>query len=211
MSLMFDQNDFLIFIFVFVDNKNARKASEQKKLNFEECPIVDELKIPQSLVQITVGEDEIQRRIKSFVDLKREEINQNNLRDFIEAGSDDLCARVSSNVYRVKDLKGHLKIRRIINEVGPIVKSEEIPHHNPNFSGVSERLQCIEDSLQVPTNSTPKDIYQRLKNLEDQLAYLKTVSPEYLKFKTRIDASKAKKTVYTISDLDSIISSMESK
>lgn len=173
-------------------------------MDFNDCSIVDELNIPETLVQITIGEDEIKRRISSFIDLKREEINQNNLRDFIEV--EDSCARVSSNVYRVKDSKGHLIIRRIVNETGPAtdLKTKQLP----SFNGVNERLENIEDLLKTTTTTTPKDVYQRLKILEDQVTLLKTVSPEYSKF-IRKDSSKAKKVVYTISDLDSIIASME--
>ena len=163
------------------------------------------------MIQITADENEIQRRILSFIELKREEINKSNTRDFIDANvvAEDSCARVSSNVYRVEHSKGLLRIRKIKNEIGPEIESTARPLQDPAFNGVNERLEYIEKSLETTKSSTPKDIYQRLKILEDHIAFLKTVSPEYSKF-VKKDFSKAKK-VYSINDLDSIIASIESK
>lgn len=180
-----------------------------RKLNFDECAIEDEHRIPESMVQITADENEIQRRIASFIELKREEINQNNVRNFVEAKIVDSCARASSNVFRVEQSTGLLRIRRIKNETGPEMESTAKQLQVPTFNGFNERLEHIEKSLNTTNSSTPKDIYQRLKTLEDQIAFLQTVSPEYSKF-VKKDFSKPKK-VYSISDLDSIIESMQSK
>jgi hypothetical protein len=77
-------------------------------LNFEDCRVVDHAKIPQNLVQINVDESEVERRIQNFIERKREEIDRNNIRDFIAKKSDG-CARVNSVIFRVKDSKGHLR------------------------------------------------------------------------------------------------------
>lgn len=169
---------------------------------------MDEFEIPESLVQVKVDENEMMNRIKSFIELKRKEINENNLRDFIDDGNEDSCARVSSNVYRIKDSKGHLRIRRIKNESGPTVKMSE-HESNDSFCGISERLEKAEAFFKFEFKSIPKDVYQRLKQIEDQIAHLKTISPEYSKFVIRKDSAPRKKAVYAISDLDKIIASME--
>lgn len=182
-------------------------------MNFDDCHVVHELEIPDSLVQVTVDEVEMQSRIRLFIELKREENNENNLRDFIDEGNEDSCARVSSNVYRIKDSKGHLRIRRIKNETGPLDHrngNTNEPQSNISFSGVSERLENVEDFLEFECKSVPKDVYHRLKLIEDQIAHLKTISPEYSKFLIRKDSAPKRKTFYTISDLDKIIASMES-
>ena len=69
--------------------------------------------IPSSLIQINANEQEVCRRIKCFIEKKREEIDRSNVHDFIESGSDvDSCARVNSVIFRTKDSKGHLKSER---------------------------------------------------------------------------------------------------
>lgn len=74
------------------------------------------------LIQINADESEVDRRINCFVDRKREEIDMNNVRDFIvPTDSEDLleysCARVNSSVFRKKDsnthLEGTLKLEKI--------------------------------------------------------------------------------------------------
>ncbi len=77
-------------------------------MNFEDCRVVDHAKIPQNLVQINVDESEVGRRIRDFIERKREEIDRNNIRDFIVKKGDG-CARIESVIFRVKDSKGHLK------------------------------------------------------------------------------------------------------
>lgn len=161
-------------------------------------------------MQVKVDENEMMDRINSFIELKRKEINESNLKDFIDDANEDSCARVSGNVYRIKDSKGHLRKRRIKNEAGPTVKMSE-HESNDNFCGVSERLEKAEAFFKFEWKSIPKDVYQRLKLIEDQIARLKTISPEYSKFVIRKDSAPRKKTVYAISDLDKIIAAMETK
>lgn len=63
---------------------------------------------------------EVNRRVNCFVDRKREEINVNNVQDFIEIPATDVatpeeefsCARVNSSVYRIKNASSHLKGKR---------------------------------------------------------------------------------------------------
>jgi hypothetical protein len=178
---------------------------------------VDDLEISKSFVQITIDENEMQRRIQSFIDLKRAEINQNNLRDFIETTQDDeSCARVASNVYRIEDSKGHLRIKRSKNETGPsdhrnIFNVSDVAKSDGNFNSINERLGNIENFLKLEGSPIPKDIYQRLKIIEDQITYLKTISPEYANFMTRKDSVPKKKISYTVDDLNKIILAMETR
>lgn len=77
--------------------------------------------IPKNLVQIHADETEVNRRVNCFVERKREEINVNNVQDFIEmppansvgvtsATEEEVsCARVYSSVFRNKDASSHLK------------------------------------------------------------------------------------------------------
>lgn len=86
------------------------------KLNFDEC-VVESVTVPSNLVQIHADELEINRRVNCFVERKRDEINENNLQDFIEPlptnsadnAEDMTCARIRSTVYHTKDSRTHLR------------------------------------------------------------------------------------------------------
>lgn len=86
------------------------------KLNFDECSVKG-VTVPSNLVQIHADEFEINRRVNCFVERKRDEINENNLQDFIEPLSTNsadnsegmTCARIRSTVYHTKDLRTHLR------------------------------------------------------------------------------------------------------
>lgn len=88
------------------------KKRKLPQLNFDDCQIED-VPLPKYLVQIGVDETEVGRRVSCFVDRKREEIDSNNVRDFIHneiptTEDEYSCARVNSIVYR-KGPGGHLK------------------------------------------------------------------------------------------------------
>lgn len=186
---------------------------KNRKFNFEDCRVVDELQVPESLVQIKVDEDEIQRRIQAFIELKREKINQKNLEDFIESKDPESCARVVSKVRRLKNPQGHLRIKRVKNLTGPndlVIRSESTSAKlDKNFDSINERLEDVELYLKLATTAIPKDVYVRLKMIEDQIAFLKTASPEYAQFIRIRNSARWKKVEYSISDLDKIIASME--
>lgn len=88
-----------------------KKKLKSINFDFKVCKIVDHARVSKDLVQINVDEDEIGRRIKNFIERKREEIDKSNIKDFIDTkdDGDDGCARVNSVIFRVKDSKGHLK------------------------------------------------------------------------------------------------------
>lgn len=102
---------------------SVKKSTKRKlpQLNFDDCQIDDE-PLPKYLVQIGVDETEVRRRVTCFVDRKREEIDFNNIRDFIDIETANTeeecsCARVNSTVYR-KGIGSHLKgIVRHISEI----------------------------------------------------------------------------------------------
>jgi hypothetical protein len=92
----------------FCISEPPKKRIKIAPLNFEDCRVVDHAKIPQNVVQINVDESEVGRRIRDFIERKREEIDRNNVRDFTVKKGDG-CARIESVIFRVKDSKGHLK------------------------------------------------------------------------------------------------------
>ncbi|XP_059475300.1 molybdopterin synthase catalytic subunit isoform X1 [Neocloeon triangulifer] len=178
-------------------NKELIKKEPISEDNFEEVPAVT-----SDMIQIKAKPEEVRRRIEAFISRKRDDVNRINIRDFCSsawkndgdksgsADMDDSCARVNAVLVPRKDGKSHLKIRRVVNEWGPQTrsfdpgpstsaeenKSRDLPQ------GVAERLQNIERHLQLEENSekpVARDVYARLKVIEDRILFLEGISPEY--------------------------------
>lgn len=80
-------------------------------------------------------------------------------------------------------------VRKVHNEWGPqTVTSAAFFHLDSEKavdsyglpSSIAERVVAIEKYLNIGPVS--KDIYKRLKDMEDKIAYLQAVSPEYAQF-----------------------------
>lgn len=53
-------------------------------------------------------------------------------------------------------------------------------------NGIEERIGNAESFLNIPTKNVPtKNLFERLKRIEDRILYLETLSPEYLHFIVR--------------------------
>ncbi|XP_010815467.1 PREDICTED: MAP3K12-binding inhibitory protein 1 isoform X4 [Bison bison bison] len=155
------------------------------------------------VVQIKAGKAEIDRRISAFIERKQAEINENNVREF--------CNVIDCN-----------QVSRVVNTYGPQTRSEGIPGsgHNPNSmlrdcgnQAVEERLQNIEAHLRLQTGGpVPRDIYQRIKKLEDKILELEGISPEY--FQSVNFSGKRRKVQppqqnYSLAELDEKISALK--
>ncbi|CAB3360566.1 Hypothetical predicted protein [Cloeon dipterum] len=160
--------------------------------------------VPEDLIQITAKPDEVRRRIDALIRKKREDIDRVNIRDFCssprianeESGDlsemDNSCARVNAVLVSRKEGRSHLKISRVTNEWGPQTRGPEpalvpaestsrTPVQNNIPQRVGERLRNIEKHLNLDNVEKPvsKDIYSRLKEIEDRILFLEGVSPEY--------------------------------
>lgn len=156
----------------------------------KECPwasqdVASPPKVDPKLVQITAGQDELDRRIEAFIARKRIEIDASNIREFCdrtvptkaEEETEDFstCARTDAVVVKRSGSKSHLRKSHVVNEVGP---SDESGTHTPD--GIKERLNNLEDIVYGTTvKPVPKDVYARLKALEERVLHLESVSPEY--------------------------------
>ncbi|XP_068619208.1 molybdopterin synthase catalytic subunit [Battus philenor] len=148
----------------------------------------------RNLVQINVSNEELQQRILNFMERKREQVNVSNVIDFMGApgaGDADTCARVRTQLVKRNDSKGHLKIRKVHNEWGPQTVRGAAgaagawcagPEGGVGAlpEGVAERLQEAERFLNLAP--VGRDVYRRLKQVEDRIAQLQAVSPEYAHF-----------------------------
>lgn len=126
---------FSLYFLLLAPALQPRKRFKRTKspVNYDICcPINNDIVVSRDLLQIKADEAEIKRRIASFINRKREEINNSNVQDFIavkpNVGDDDKhgedddgmkCARVNSTVYKINGSKGHLRVHRVKNEFGP--------------------------------------------------------------------------------------------
>lgn len=75
---------------------------------------------------------------------------------------------------------------RVFNTYGPrsnVQKNLEVQQKFiPAMSNpVDERLSVLENRLSIP-QPVPKDIYERIKQIEDRMVHLESISPEYSQF-----------------------------
>lgn len=195
--------------------------------------------VPPDLIQVKADDTELKRRMEAFMELKRNQVNLSNIRDFCgNANSDLSCARVDAVVVRQKGSKGHLRVRRVLNKTGPQTQGIELWPHTAGSSSTSplkkqkldvaasftntndcppaveERLRNAELHLGINQcqniRPVPKDVYARLKDLEDRILFLEGVSPEYSHALTQVPKIEPeekmprvfKKKVYSVDDLD---------
>ncbi|KAG8449523.1 hypothetical protein GDO86_016242 [Hymenochirus boettgeri] len=177
-----------------------------------------------SIIQIKAKKAEIDRRILAFMERKQAEINENNVREFcnvIDCNQENSCARTDAVFTPYPGFKSHIKVSRVVNTYGPQTKNDSTRSSrlrmNPLQRGcgnqaVEERLQNIECHLRLQTGGpVPKDIYQRIKKLEDKILELEGISPEYFH---SLDVSKKRKMAqsaenYSLAEIDQKINKLK--
>ncbi|XP_019407501.1 PREDICTED: MAP3K12-binding inhibitory protein 1 isoform X1 [Crocodylus porosus] len=176
------------------------------------------------VVQIKAGKAEIDRRISAFIERKQAEINENNVREFcnvIDCNQENSCARTDAVFTPYPGFKSHVKVSRVVNTYGPQTRSEgahgsnkaSIPVRDCGNQAVEERLQNIEAHLRLQTGGpVPRDIYQRIKKLEDKILQLEGLSPEY--FQSVNFSGKRRKVQpphqnYSLAELDEKINAIK--
>ncbi|XP_064005059.1 MAP3K12-binding inhibitory protein 1 isoform X1 [Pogoniulus pusillus] len=177
------------------------------------------------VVQIKAGKAEIDRRISAFIERKQAEINENNVREFcnvIDCNQENSCARTDAIFTPYPGFKSHIKVSRVVNTYGPQTRSEgthgsnhkaNVPVHDCGNQAVEERLQNIEAHLRLQKGGpVPRDIYQRIKKLEDKILELEGLSPEY--FQSVSCSGKRRKVQpphqnYSLAELDEKINAIK--
>ena len=84
----------------------------------------DDVIIDPNLVQIRATPAELNHRILSFIERKRQQVNIVNVQEFCcrrdqNDENDNSCARVDAILIRRKDSKSHVKVHRVLNAWGP--------------------------------------------------------------------------------------------
>ncbi|XP_028351734.1 MAP3K12-binding inhibitory protein 1 isoform X3 [Physeter macrocephalus] len=201
----------------------------QEEEKHKDCDLGDvkktQIHFDPEVVQIKAGKAEIDRRISAFIERKQAEINENNVREFcnvIDCNQENSCARTDAVFTPYPGFKSHVKVSRVVNTYGPQTKPEGIQGsgHKPNSmlrdcgnQAVEERLQNIEAHLRLQTGGpVPRDVYQRIKKLEDRILELEGISPEY--FQSVNFSGKRRKVQlpqqnYSLAELDEKISALK--
>ncbi|XP_073410310.1 MAP3K12-binding inhibitory protein 1 isoform X2 [Dendrobates tinctorius] len=200
---------------------NIMEAKENIDIGPKLAPNKECLPDP-AVIQIHADKTEIDRRILAFIERKQAEINENNVREFcnvIDCNQENSCARTDAVFTPFPGFKSHIKVSRVVNAYGPQTRtdgstSSSRAHPLPRDCGnqaMEERLQSIESHLRLnPGGPVPKDIYQRIKKLEDRILELEGISPEY--FQTMEMSSKRRKVQtsqsYSLLELDQKINAL---
>ncbi|XP_007530312.1 MAP3K12-binding inhibitory protein 1 isoform X1 [Erinaceus europaeus] len=209
-------------------NVESPTGDLQEEENHKDCDLGDvkktQIHFDPEVVQIKAGKAEIDRRISAFIERKQAEINENNVREFcnvIDCNQENSCARTDAVFTPYPGFKSHVKVSRVVNTYGPQTRPEGIQGsgHKPNTmlrdcgnQAVEERLQNIEAHLRLQTGGpVPRDIYQRIKKLEDKILELEGISPEY--FQSVNFSGKRRKVQppqnYSLAELDEKISALK--
>ncbi|KAF5292824.1 hypothetical protein FQA39_LY13869 [Lamprigera yunnana] len=204
-----------------------------KLFKLKEPPKVKVPFVAPHLIQIKANSEEIERRIGKYIERKRDEINQSNIRDFCSRDVGDVdefsCARIDATLVKRKDSKGHLQgilylvkidnlkknlVSRVLNTYHRDQGSFEfLRNYDINKNGIEERITNAETQLSID-NPVNKNIYKRLQVIEDRLLHLESISPEYIQFwdKTKcFQKGSNKKRIFTIDEIDSFINNLENK
>ncbi|XP_058789966.1 molybdopterin synthase catalytic subunit isoform X2 [Phymastichus coffea] len=185
-------NELTIFNEENVDLDNICNTVEVEVPSINENDAANKFVIDPEQVQIKADAKELNRRIESFISRKREQVNALNLHEFcinrtpIQNEDDEatcVCARVNAVFMRGYDSKNRLKVHRVYNQwshqnIKPVIPVK-LENKSGNYpSALEERLSTTEKILGV-NKPVPRDIYQRIKKIEDRLLFLEGLSPEY--------------------------------
>lgn len=207
---------------------NSEEDEEEEEEGKEESKVI----IDPNLIQIRATSDELNHRISSFIERKRQQVNIVNVQEFCchrdqSDENEDSCARVDAILIRRKDSKSHVKVHRVLNAWGPQMVDQHTLRKatmsgtnqtNSSYSSVlDDRISTTERILGI-NRPVPRDVYERLKNIEDRILYLEGISPEYKDFWKAEDINSLKgtfrpnrKRTYSMAELDSKLHELEDK
>ena len=166
----------------------GKESIQQQKHNTEEKLA----EVNDMHVQITAPSEEIERRIESFMQRKREEVNANNVLEFCsrhlvnDEPDEYSCARVdATGLIRKKDSSSHLRKSQVDNsncDSVPFKGAFKSSDKNKSDKiiqppALTERMVNLEEHLSL--KPVPKELYTRLKDIEARVLYLEGMSPEY--------------------------------
>ncbi|KAH1015366.1 hypothetical protein HUJ05_013099 [Dendroctonus ponderosae] len=201
---------------IYSDTAVMSYPPKRKKHEFSITQEVQNDYFPPHLIQIKAANEELNIRIEKFMERKRADINAHNNTEFFQRGREPefSCARIDAIVVKRKDSNSHLQVEKVLNsyQYRDQKTFDYLKRYIPS-NGIDERLQSLESQLSMD-KAVPKNVYQRIKHLEDRLLHLESLSPEYLQFwdKTSVMSTKSmKKRTFELSEIDELTAEVERK
>ncbi|XP_029165372.1 molybdopterin synthase catalytic subunit [Nylanderia fulva] len=210
----------------WINTLNSKDVMAAANIN----EVSDKIIIDPRLVQVQANSKELNRRIESFIERKRQQVNSVNVQEFCRHSerndNENSCARVDAILIRRKDSKSHVKVHRVFNTWGPQTIDQSMLYKSvinntssdiANYSPVLDDRICTTEHIIGINKPVPKDIYERLKNIEDRILYLESISPEYKEFWLTEDIPNLKssscfqKRTYSMAELDFKLYELEDK
>lgn len=195
-------------------------------------PVFRRIPIDTTQIQVLASKAELDRRIAAFIAAKREEINRlNNIdfcRRFEEVPDGESCARVDAILVKKEGSRSHLRTASVPKITGPQVTCRNVEDAFvmacPSYpEPLHNRLQDMEARVFKADCSLPRDLYARMKQLEDRILFLEGTSPEYAnamgilvskaedRDRTRREQARRSQLSASLRDLDEQIEILEAK
>ncbi|KAL8567683.1 hypothetical protein ACOMHN_008991 [Nucella lapillus] len=139
---------------------------------------------------------QMKRRIAAFTASKRNEVSENNIREFCsdlpsaqkDGEERSTCARVDSAYVSCVGCTSHVRVTRVFNPQGPQTRGGYRDDCGAYAAGrssptsytmsVEERLRNAEEHLNI-SSDRKADLFSRLKAVEEGMLFLSGLSPEY--------------------------------
>jgi hypothetical protein len=169
-----------------IEGSNAkRKRSDED----DEDMMEDRIKrMSPEQVQIRATSSDLRKRIESFIQAKKSEVDASNRTEFMKrkdtGESDVTCARTDA---REIDRSIQMKFDVVNNEDGPLARSLVTSANHVSVgstvhkgSGAEERLQNMEQHLNIVYKNNSRDsftLFQRMKIIEDTIIQIEQQNP----------------------------------
>uniref|UniRef100_H2YAE7 MAP3K12-binding inhibitory protein 1 n=1 Tax=Ciona savignyi TaxID=51511 RepID=H2YAE7_CIOSA len=158
----------------------------------------ENLQVDPGYVQITASKEQLDKRIAAFISQAQNLVDEQNVHEFayqskltsVEKEDQYGCARTNA-VYRRPANRMHMQVSKVENQEGPqtqidsqgnwlatnIKPEPQFDYYAPH--GVQERLRNLEQHVGIKSSTVPKEVYARLRTLEERVLELEATSPEY--------------------------------
>lgn len=144
-------------------------------------------KLNPDQIQIRATNEELRKRIEKFIQAKKSEVDASNRTEFLqrkESDENEGCARTDA---REIDRNIQMKFDIVNNEDGPLQRSLVTSASHVKVgsiirkeSGADERLQNLEDHLNIRYGNNSKDgvsLFERIKVIEDTIVQIEKQNP----------------------------------
>ncbi|KAK7867387.1 hypothetical protein R5R35_008931 [Gryllus longicercus] len=157
--------------------------------------------VPADLIQVKASSSEINLRINSFIQRRREQVNKDNIRDFCINKfplDETSCARVNAVKIHRKDCKSHLRVRKVFNVCGPQTQNTMNEAFNQLGDDATSEEGCAKKRrlenrgrgktvMTHPSDNKEFALNERLRNIEEHLGFDANTSSDVLERLKKIE------------------------